>query len=265
MIRKSAILYTSIAIVSLLFISPGVSFAQAPTGSEPPGVGERAAAAQATIISRLKTRADNEITRRITALTNLITRISVIKRLTSDQKTSLTSQIQDQIASLGTLKTKIDADIDLPTLRTDVQSIVKSYRIFALYIPKTYIIANADRLLNIVDALTLLQGKLQVRIDTAKSAGNDTTTMQNLIADMTSKLADAKTQATNAINTVLPLTPDGYPGNKTTLQNARSMLVTARQDIQVAHKNEQTIRQDLVQMGFRVNAKITPVGPTPTP
>jgi hypothetical protein len=82
---------------------------------------------------------------------------------------------------------------------------------------------------------------------------------------MTTKLTNAKTQATDAINAVLPLTPDGYPGNKTTLQSARSMLVMARQDIQAAHKDEQQIRQDLVKSGVKVNAKITPVGPTPTP
>lgn len=234
-----------------------------PTTTVTPGA--RGAALQATVISRLKTRADNEITRRINALTLLMGRINDIKRLTTDQKNTLTSQIQDQINSLNTLKTKIDADTDLATLRTDVQSVVQSYRIFALFIPKTYIIIRGDRLLDIVDLLTGIQGKLQTRIDAAKSAGNDTTAMQSLIADMTSKLADAKTQATNAINAVTPLTPDGYPANKATLQSARTMLVTARQDIQAAHQDEQKIRQDLVNLGIKVNAKITPVGPTPTP
>lgn len=220
----------------------------------PSGVATKAAARQDAVISRLKTRADNEITRRVNALTKLMNRINEIKRLTTDQKASLTSQVQDQINALNTLKTKIDADTDIAILRTDVSAIVKSYRIFALFIPKTYIIVHADRLLDIVDNLTAIQAKLQAR------GGSP-----SLLADMTTKLTDAKTQATNAINAVLPLTPDGYPGNKTTLQSARSMLVTARQDIQAAHKDEQQIRQELVKSGVKVNAKITPVGPTPTP
>lgn len=249
-------IYAAVFIFSLLTTPV---FAQAPT------VSTRAAAREDTIISRLKTRGDNEITRRVNALTKLIDRLNNIKRLTPDQKTSLTGQIQDQINSLNTLKTKIDADTDLATLRTDVQSIVKSYRIFALFIPKTYIIAHADRLLTIIDALTGIQGKLQTRIDAAKTAGNDTTTMQTLIADMSTKLADAKTQATNAISAVLPLTPDGWPANKATLVSARSMLQTARRDIDAAHKDEQQIRQGLVKLGVKVNAKITPVGPSPTP
>lgn len=267
MTGKNTITYlvSMLAVAGTLAIGTPTVLAQAPTGGIPTGAGAKAAVRQDAVISRLKTRADNEITRRVNALTLLSGRINDIKRLTTDQKNTLTSQITDQINALTTLKTKIDADTDLATLRTDVQSIVQSYRIFALYIPKTYIIVRADRLLDLVDAFTTLQGKLQTRIDTAKTAGDDITAMQSLMTDMTGKLADAKTQATNAINAVLPLTPDGYPGNKATLQSARTMLVTARQDIQGAHQDEKQIRQDLVKLGVKVNAKITPVGATPTP
>lgn len=219
-----------IALLSFSVFATSPVFAQTPTS-----VATRAAARQDALISRLKTRADNEITRRVSALTKLQDRINSIKRLTSDQKTSLTSQVQDQITALDTLKAKINADTDIATLRTDVQSIVKSYRIFALYIPKMYIIAHADRLLDIIDVLTGIEGKLQAR------GGS-----QSLLSDMTAKLADAKTQATNAIDAVLPLTPDGYPANKTTLSSARTMLVTARKDIQAAHKDGQQIRQALM-------------------
>lgn len=198
--------------------------------------GVRAVYAQSPAMSRLKTRGDNEITRRVSELTKVVMRITDIKRLSTDQKTSLTTDVQGQIDALNTLKTKIDADTDIATLRADVQSIVKSYRIFALYIPKTYIIVHADRLLDIIDDLTVMQTKLKER------GGSE-----SLLADMTTKLTDAKTQATNAINAVMPLTPDGYPGNKTTLQSARTMLVAARADIQAAHKDGQQIRQILAK------------------
>lgn len=249
-------------IISIALLSFGLTpvFAQAPTG-----VASKAAARQDTIISRLKTRADNEITRRLDALTKLISRIGDMKKISTDQKTALTADVQGQIDAMNTLKTKIDADTDLATLRTDVQSIVKSYRIFALFIPKTYIMARADRLLEVIDLLTGIQEKLQTRIDALKTGGTDTTAMQKLITDMASKLGDAKTQITNALTAITPLTPDGFPANKTTLQSARAMLVTARRDIQTAHADEQQIRQALVKAGVKVNAKITPVGATPTP
>ncbi len=243
-----------LGIISFLILGASVAYA-APTGA-PPILETRAAAKQEANMSRLKTRADNEITRRVNALTRLISRISEMKRLTPEQKTSLTLQVQSEITALTTLKAKIDADTDLATLRTDVQSITKSYRIYALYIPKIYIIVHADRLLSLVDDMTALQAKLQTRIDALKAEGKDTSQMQTFISDMTTKLADAKTKAQSAIDMVVLLTPEGFPGNKATLVSARTLLQTARKDLSDAHKAAQQIRQ---------NAKITPVGPTPTP
>src|SRR5260221_6677463 len=97
----------------------------------------KALAAQEDKMARLKTRAENEIDRRVAGLTKLIDRINGIQRLSADQKTTLVSQLQAEISALNSLKAKIASDTDIATLRTDVQSIVKSYRIYALFIPKT--------------------------------------------------------------------------------------------------------------------------------
>jgi hypothetical protein len=207
--------------------------------------GARAAARDAAAMTRLKARATTEITRRVTALNGLITKISAMVRLTADQKTTFTSGIQSQITSLNALETKINADTDLPTLRTDVQSIVSAYRIFALYMPQVNIMSNADRALAIVAELNQLETLLQSRGGSA-----------TLLADMTAKVSDATTQAQNAINAVVPLVPSGYPGNKSTLESARTMLVTVRTDLKAALSDVMQIRQLL---------KGTTNAPTPTP
>ncbi len=255
-------------LVALLFVLLGLStpaYAQTPTGASiSPTFKARSAGVKTENLDRLKEKANREIDRRIAGLNRLIDLVNRIKRLTDSQKTDLTTQVQNQITSLQTLKTKIAADTDIATLRADVQSIVKDYRIYALFIPKIYIIANADRLLDIANEMTQVAAKLQIRIDAAKAVGNDTGEMQKLLTDYTAKVADAKSQAQNAINTVLPLTPDGYPGNKTTLMSARTMLQAARASLRTANKDSQQIRQLLVRLGIKVNAKITPVGSTPT-
>lgn len=222
----------------------------------------KAAARQETNITRLKTRADAEITRRVTALNLLLTKINAMKRITSDQKTTFTNGINGQISALNTLKTKIDADTDIATLRTDVQSIVKAYRIFALYMPQVNVMAHADRLLALVDEMNAISTKLQTRIDTAKAAGKDTASMQTLMTDRAVKLTDATTQANNAIAAVVVLTPDGYPGNKTSLQSAQKMLQAARQDLVAAEKDATQIRQTLKSLGLKPTGTVTP---TPTP
>ncbi len=268
MVSKSLrVIAASAGFVSLLLISSPV-FAQSPAVTVTPGA--KATAAQVNVLSRLKTKADKEIDRRIAGLNRLINLIDRVKRLTDSQKSDLKTQVQTEITGLTTLKTKIDGDTDVATLRTDVQSIVKSYRIYALFIPKIYIIVHADRLTNIADDMGAISVLLQTRIDEAKAAGHDTTAMQNLMTDRTNKLADAKTQAQKAIDAVLPLTPDGFPANKATLQSARTMLQTARADLRMAHKDAQDIRRLLSAVGIKTNAKLTPIAtvtttPTPTP
>lgn len=193
------------------------------------------------VLENLKKRANEEINRRITSLTKLINKISEIKRLTESQKASLTSSLQAEIDSLKLLNTKIQSDTDIATLRKDVKSIVDSYRIYLLVMPQTQIIIAADKLLNTADILTQFAAKLQTRISETKNAGKDTTVLEATLADMMAKIADAKTQANNAINEVSTLQPTGYPENKTSLQDARTMLQAALKDLIIARQDAQKI------------------------
>ena len=158
------------------------------------------------------TRADQEITRRINALNNLITRINAMVKVSDSQKSALTSQVQAIIANLQSLKTKIDADTNPATLLADKKSIVVAYRVFVFMIPKVTIISNADKIL---DLAALLQAK---NPSTAAAA----------------KISDAITQANNAISTVSALDPSGWPGNRAALVSARQMLKTALGDLRSA-------------------------------
>lgn len=222
--------------------------------------------AQANKITNLKTRADTEITRRINQLNIINIRLGTIKHLTDAQKSAFSSQISTEIANLKTLETKIDADTDLPTLKTDVQSIVTSYRVFALFIPQIQMIGAADRILNVADMMNDLAAKLAKRINDAKNAGHSAANLQTILTDMQNKIADAKTQANNVISSVAGLTPAGYPGNKSTLQSARAMLQTARQDLVAAGQDAKQIIQGLRAFkSTTTTVSITPTGITPAP
>lgn len=198
-----------------------------------------------TRLTNLKTRADREINRRINSLTQLQTRIKLIKRLTDTQKSTLTSQIQAEITSLTGLKTKIDADTDAIVLKSDVQSIVQSYRVYLLYIPQVHIFGAADSVLNLATSMSTLAGKLQFRINAAQTAGNNVSNLITYLTDMQAKITDAQIQANAAITLVTPLTPDGYPGNKPQLLSALKDLQTARLDLVAARQDGQKIIQGL--------------------
>ena len=98
-------------------------------------VGTRAQAALAARITKGKDRADQEITRRITALNDLNTKVQAMARVSANEKTAISAAVASEVANLTTLKGKIDADTDVETLKTDIKSITASYRIFMLVIP----------------------------------------------------------------------------------------------------------------------------------
>jgi hypothetical protein len=219
---------------------------------------------------RIKERSNREIDRRITALKSSIDRVNEMKRVGDSTKTSLTNSLQAEITILEQLKTKIAGETDIETLRTDAQSITKSYRVFQLVIPKTQIVAAVDRVLNIVQDMAKVTTKLETRIMEAQTAGNDVSKLNASLTDMKAKIVDANVQATSAIGMVDPLVPDNgdktlMEANKTTLKNAREKIKAAREDIVQAHKDAQTIQKALRTMKPKSAASSTSATTTTTP
>jgi chromosome segregation ATPase len=237
--------YIILANLSLLFFVTTPAFALTPAtsaASKKMLIKETAAGDK---ISKLKTRADAEIDRRIESLKKLITRLSDAKHLTADQKTSMTTDIQKLITDLTALKTKIAADTDIATLKPDVQSIVKDYRVYAIQLPKVHMAAVSDSLTAAITTLNALVTKLQTRIDEAKTQGNTVTTLQTALDDMKTKIADAQKKITQIEAAASALTPTGYPANKTTVDSTRALIQAARQDIKAAVEDAHTIQKGL--------------------
>lgn len=218
---------------------------------------ERGAEIQSTKMDILKNKANNEINRRIVSLKNLLEKIDKLKRLTISQKTDLKTQVQTEINNLNNLSTKISEDADLQAIRTDSKSIIDSYRIYALFMPKIQILIGSDSILNLVDRLTNVSNKLSEYIQKAKDEGKDASSLDTYFNNMKNYLEDAKKNANDAQNLVLPLAPSGYPENKTSLGEARNMLKTARQDLIKSHQ----ISKDILQ-AIKSNR---PIIPTITP
>lgn len=249
----------SVLVFSLLtfLVFPSVSFAQ-----DAPLMTASNSSASAVVKSKLaareenlRTRADTEIQRRTTALQELLTKIGALKHVPDASKTSYSTQIQSQISSLAALKAKIDADTDTATLKTDVQSIVTSYRIFAVFMPQIRILAATDTISDVADNLSAVWSKLQTRITTAKASGIDTSSWDTLLTDMQTKVTDAKTEASAIVTQISALTPEGYPGNKTTLEDARKKLTTAHQSLKTAAQDGRKIIQGLIaSAGGKLNA-----------
>jgi len=196
-------------------------------------------------IADIKTRAGNEIDRRVDRLTVLIDQIYAMKRLSATQKTSFVNDIQNTINNLKSLKITIQNETELAALKTEVQSIVDSYRIFLLYVPKIRILSAAERQLTTVDSLNTLAQKLNGYIQTAQGQGKDVTALLAEYSDLVDQVAKAQTDAQSAFDKVKDLTPAGYPGNKGTLTEAQQLCKTVRQELQTAVTDAKAIRDGL--------------------
>jgi DNA-binding transcriptional regulator GbsR (MarR family) len=233
-------IFISLSLVTSLLISaPVVTFAQTATPSPRTTIKENLSQDR---ISFVKSKAQNEIDRRITSINEVMTKIQGLKRLTDSDKTNLVAMGNSMITSLNKLKIKINADTDLTTLRADQKSIFDQYRIYMLFMPQLRIYVAADRIDDTVTLMSQVLTKLQARATTD--------TQKSELTDAQNKLNDAKLQADNAINAIKNLQPDqGNDGmmssNKQALLTAKDMIKLAMSDLQAARHDFELIRKSL--------------------
>ncbi len=214
---------------------------------------ERKAEHQGKIEDKAHERAGKEIERRLEGLNKLIERITNAKRIDGDDKATLSATLTAQINALTALKAKIDADTSTTTLKEDVQSITKSYRIFALVMPQASITASADRVKYVADQLSTLSAKLKTRLDALTAGGTDVSASVTLLADMNAKIASAKVQAQAAIDGIVNLKPDN--GDKTVMESNLAALKAAREKVRAAQADLKTAREDARKIMINIKGK----------
>ncbi len=193
--------------------------------------------------STLVTTSDKKIDQRIKDLTDLATRISEMKNVSTVEQASLSASVQTEITNLNTLKAKIGADTDLTTLKADIQSITTDDRTYELMIPQARIIAAADKSTTIINMLTAMGGKLQARIADAQTAGKDVTALNTALVDFNAKLADATSLSGSIVSGVSTLVPD--QGNKTVMASNNAALKAARTNLTMITADLKAARNDI--------------------
>lgn len=252
------------AAVAIVAVATPPAFAQISTTTSSSRAAKMAAALTARITTITK-RADQEIARRLAALNALESRVNAMARLSATDKSNLSTSIQTQIAAMNTLQSQIAADAaanSTTSLKTDVQSITVSYRIFALILPQGAIEAASDRALTIVGTMNDLGTKFSARISAAQTAGNNVTAAQAALTAFNAKVSDAGAQATAAAAEVASLVPDNgsstvMASNTAALKDARSKIQTAQQDFVSARADALTIIKALSAFKGSMNVSST--------
>lgn len=206
-----------------------------------------------TMGNGMQMRGEAEIDARIGSLTKMITRLGDAARLSPEAKASITAELNAQITALTNLRDQI-ATATTTTLKGDVQSVTKDFRIYALVMPKAAINAAADRIMTIAAQMETLSGKITTRISAAQAAGTDVTAATAAHSDFDLKVADAKTQAQAAVSEVANLSVDAgatttLAANTAALKDAKAKIDAAQADLKAARKDVETILKSIKGKG----------------
>lgn len=191
-------------------------------------------------LSRIQSRADQMITTRLNDLNKLLSRIQSDTRLSSDEKTTLSSDITTAISNLNTLKAKIDAATDVTTARTDAQSIVTSYRVYVVFEPKERLLIIIDNLQTASTNVATLVTKVQNLLNTLKGEGKDTTAAQTALTDISTQLT--------AINGILTTDKSLVTGVTVGTTDPQSVFIQVRKDLATVRSDFAKIRSDFASM-----------------
>jgi hypothetical protein len=170
------------------------------------------------------TKGNAEISRRLTTLGSLSSKINAASELTASDKTSLSTEVSTEVSALTALKTKLDADTDLATAKTDANSIFTEYRVYALVVPQVELVKTADNQQVTESKLSDLAIKLHSRI-----TGSNST-----LSDMTAKINAAQAISSSIETKVVTLQPTDYDTDHRVLSGDATQLKTAQTDNQAA-------------------------------
>lgn len=204
-------------------------------------------------VAQLITLGDCRINARNVRLNAAITRVSQMNHLSTSIKSDLQATLSGTENTLGTIKNKLDHDTDKATALTDYRSIFRSVRVYALVLPRTWIVAAADRAEDTASKLQQVSILLQARNGTFAS-----TTLQAansaLIQDLNTNLVNAQANAAAAVTLVMPLVPD--QGDEAVSTSNKAKLETAQMKVAAARVNLQTAVDDVAKI--RANFKLVP-------
>ena len=187
-------------------------------------------------VSTLRAVGDCEIDRRLTTLGNLQATVDNTGALTSADRSALTTILTGSKSGLGTLKTKIDADSTVASLRTDITSIFTEYRVHALVARQVNLVRGDDLVGAAATRLTSAAGEIQAAITAGENAGKNESAAAARLAAMQAAISAAQAQVNGQAALVLTLTPSQWnAGTATPVLNAdRGAITTARNDLRAA-------------------------------
>jgi hypothetical protein len=184
------------------------------------------------------------LTRRVTRLHDLSAAIGASTGLTPTHRSTLTTDIGNDLAGITALQQKVPSDTTCAAVVADAHAMVVDYRVFVVLSPQVHLTIAADTETSVAGALAALEPKIAARITAAKQKGVTVRAPESTFADFQSQVTSAAQSSAGVAGPLPALTPASYPGCRQTLENARTSLTTGRVAIVRAHADLRTLKAD---------------------
>lgn len=229
--KKLTVVITSLAVVSSFGFS---------TAAVASGTANSATSTTTSVVpdklSDIISRGDSEITRRIKTLNKLDALINASIKISASDKTTLTTEVNNEISGLTADKTSLDAATTLTAAHTAAQAIFTEYRVYLLVVPQVKLIRAADRQQQIEASLTTLANNI-----TTELGSSITSTESSDLSSMKTDISNASSLSSSVETAVLALTPANFNNNHAVLVQYNKQLNTAASDIQQAISEAKTL------------------------
>lgn len=192
-------------------------------------------------LAAIITKGDQEIERRLAALSKISAFIDKAVKLSESDKKVLSNEVSAVIDGLTALKTKLDAETTLAAAREDAKTILTQYRVYALIMPKIHLVKVADGQIVIETKLSEIASKLAERLSDLSAAGKDVASLEATLEAMLAKVATAQAISTSVQSKVITLQPSDYNNDRTILAGHNTQLKTARQSLIDARADAKSI------------------------
>jgi uncharacterized phage infection (PIP) family protein YhgE len=171
--------------------------------------------------------------KRVTSLTTGIATLTAKTTLTAPDKASILSTLNADLNGMDALQAKIAADTTSATALADYRDIYTVWRVYAVGLHQSYLAASADGLTG--TAIPRLQSAAtKIAAVLAAKPSKITPALNEQLADMNAKIADAVSKTNGLAAAALAVTPSDFNANHSVLTSMTATAKAARADTKAA-------------------------------
>jgi hypothetical protein len=191
-----------------------------------------ASASAPTSFPQKQQQLEQQLSNRVSQLSRLTADVNGSTSLSAAHKSVLSARLSTEASNINALVTKVPTDTTMAQLNADRQAMLRDNRVFAVETPQVIEIIEAD---SIAAQVTTMQGDestLQASINSLSGQPGYENALDHYNA-FVSAVGRASAASGRVVASVLPQTPQDFPGDTHIFVSANRSLLAA--DIALAH------------------------------